>query len=121
MTSRSAASDLWKVSRLSYASGPMRRNGGAGIRLPVRYTRPTMSPLQPATQPPIALHPLPGLPEVLPGDDLAAFLCDAAKAAGVPFADGDMLVVAQKVVSKAEGARVALSSVTPSAKAEEWA
>lgn len=74
-----------------------------------------------APTPPIAIHPLPGLPEVLPGDDLAALLHAAAKNAGLPFADGDVLVVAQKIVSKAEGARVALSAVTPGSKAREWA
>jgi coenzyme F420-0:L-glutamate ligase/coenzyme F420-1:gamma-L-glutamate ligase len=69
----------------------------------------------------VSIHPLPGLPEVLPGDDLAALLCSAATSAGVSFAAGDVLVVAQKVVSKAEGARVALSTVTPSPRAEDWA
>jgi coenzyme F420-0:L-glutamate ligase/coenzyme F420-1:gamma-L-glutamate ligase len=46
--------------------------------------------------------PLTGLPEVRPGDDLAALLGDAVERAG-GFEDGDVLVVAQKVVSKAEG------------------
>jgi coenzyme F420-0:L-glutamate ligase/coenzyme F420-1:gamma-L-glutamate ligase len=73
------------------------------------------------TDAPISLHPLPGLPEVLPGDDLAALLVEAARKSGVGFADGDVLVVAQKVVSKAEGARIALNTVTPSPKAEAWA
>ena len=60
-----------------------------------------------------------GLPEVRPGDDLAGLL--AARAA---FAPGDVLVVAHKVVSKAEGRIVALRDVEPSARAvalaEPW-
>jgi coenzyme F420-0:L-glutamate ligase / coenzyme F420-1:gamma-L-glutamate ligase len=46
--------------------------------------------------------PLAGIPEVGPGDDLAAFLADAIDRAG-GLEEGDVLVVAQKVVSKAEG------------------
>jgi coenzyme F420-0:L-glutamate ligase/coenzyme F420-1:gamma-L-glutamate ligase len=58
--------------------------------------------------------PLPGLPEVRPGDDLAALL---AAAAGDDLRPGDVLVVAHKVVSKAEGAIVALAGVEPSPSA----
>lgn len=54
----------------------------------------------------LTVHPVPGLPEVLPGDDLAGLIADALAAAGLVLADGDVLVVAQKVVSKAEGALV---------------
>jgi coenzyme F420-0:L-glutamate ligase/coenzyme F420-1:gamma-L-glutamate ligase len=56
---------------------------------------------------------LPGIPEVRAGDDLAQLL---AAAAGT-LADGDVLVVAHKVVSKAEGRVVALDDVRPSARA----
>jgi coenzyme F420-0:L-glutamate ligase/coenzyme F420-1:gamma-L-glutamate ligase len=62
---------------------------------------------------------LPGLPEVRPGDDLGALLMAAGAKAGLR--PGDVLVVAHKVVSKAEGAIVALSDVRPSARAEEIA
>jgi coenzyme F420-0:L-glutamate ligase / coenzyme F420-1:gamma-L-glutamate ligase len=58
--------------------------------------------------------PLAGLPEVRPGDDLAALL---AAARGGPFASGEVLVVAHKVVSKAEGAVRALAGVRPSPEA----
>jgi coenzyme F420-0:L-glutamate ligase / coenzyme F420-1:gamma-L-glutamate ligase len=63
-----------------------------------------------------ALHawPLAGIPEVRRGDDLAALL---ARAAGDELARGDVLAVAHKVVSKAEGAVVDLGSVRPSARA----
>jgi coenzyme F420-0:L-glutamate ligase/coenzyme F420-1:gamma-L-glutamate ligase len=50
----------------------------------------------------ISLIPLTGVPEIGPGDDLAALLGDAVERAG-GLEDGDVLVVAQKVVSKAEG------------------
>jgi coenzyme F420-0:L-glutamate ligase/coenzyme F420-1:gamma-L-glutamate ligase len=50
----------------------------------------------------IRIVPLAGLPEIRPGDDLAALLGDALKRAG-GIETGDVLVVAQKVVSKAEG------------------
>lgn len=55
-----------------------------------------------------------GLPEVRSGDDLAALI---AAARGEPFAPGDVLVVAHKVVSKAEGRVVALAGVAPSPRA----
>ncbi|MFD6953704.1 coenzyme F420-0:L-glutamate ligase [Nocardiopsis sp. TSRI0078] len=44
-----------------------------------------------------------GIPEVRPGDDLTALVADAAEASGTPLADGDVLVVTSKIVSKAEG------------------
>ena len=50
----------------------------------------------------VSIRPLQGIPEVKPGDDLAAHLGDAIARAG-GLAEGDILVVAQKVVSKAEG------------------
>ncbi len=58
---------------------------------------------------------LEGLPEIKPGDDLAALLA-AALPAGGPAA-GDVLVLAHKVVSKAEGRTRALSEVTPGEQA----
>ena len=66
---------------------------------------------------PVRLVPLPGLPEVVPGDDLAALLRDAATKAGVPLRHG-VLVVCQKVVSKAEGRLARLADVVPSPEAE---
>jgi len=66
---------------------------------------------------------LAGLPEVVEGDDLDRMIGDALEATpGVlPFEPGDVLVVTQKIVSKAEGAVVDLRTVTPSARAMEWA
>jgi coenzyme F420-0:L-glutamate ligase / coenzyme F420-1:gamma-L-glutamate ligase len=50
----------------------------------------------------LRVTPLTGIPEVQPGDDVAALLGDALERAG-GLAEGDVLVVAQKIVSKAEG------------------
>jgi coenzyme F420-0:L-glutamate ligase/coenzyme F420-1:gamma-L-glutamate ligase len=64
---------------------------------------------------------LAGIPEVAPGADLAAFIADAADASDLLLADADVLVVTQKVVSKAEGRLVELASVEPSDFARTWA
>jgi coenzyme F420-0:L-glutamate ligase / coenzyme F420-1:gamma-L-glutamate ligase len=58
--------------------------------------------------PPLTVWPLPGLPEVRPGDDLAGLLLAAVGAAGLELADGDVLAVTSKVVAKAEGRLVPL-------------
>jgi coenzyme F420-0:L-glutamate ligase / coenzyme F420-1:gamma-L-glutamate ligase len=63
------------------------------------------------------LFALPGLPMVQPGDDLAALIITALDRASRRPADRDVLVVAQKIVSKAEGRMVDLATVTPSARA----
>ena len=57
-----------------------------------------------------------GLPEIGPGDDLAALIHSAFE-----LVDGDAVVVTSKVVSKAEGRTVDLTDVTPSGFATEWA
>ncbi|MBI2871808.1 MAG: coenzyme F420-0:L-glutamate ligase [Chloroflexi bacterium] len=62
-----------------------------------------------------------GVPEVQPGNDLAALVTEAATRQRTPLASGDVLVVSQKVVSKAEGRVVDLKSVTPSPFALEVA
>jgi coenzyme F420-0:L-glutamate ligase/coenzyme F420-1:gamma-L-glutamate ligase len=69
----------------------------------------------------ISLTPLDGIPEIRPGDDLAALISAALAAAGIGLEAGDVLVVTQKVVSKAEGRVVELASVSPRAEAREWA
>ena len=69
---------------------------------------------------PIRLLPLPGVPLVAPGDDLAALLYDAAEAAGLRLVDG-VLVVCQKIVSKADGRVVRLADVEPSEEARRIA
>ena len=69
----------------------------------------------------IRLLPVPGLPEVRPGDDLAGMILKALNVSGVGLEDGDVVVIAQKVVSKAEGHLVPLSSVEPSVLATQFA
>ncbi len=62
-----------------------------------------------------------GLPDVRPGDDIAALILEAAERQGIPLATGDVLVVTQKIVSKAEGRVVALADVKPGAEAARLA
>lgn len=72
----------------------------------------------------LTIFGVPGLPEIADGADLATLIAGAAAASGEPLADGDVVVVTSKIVSKAEGRTVALDSVTPSPFArrfaEEW-
>ena len=68
----------------------------------------------------IRVIPLEGIPEVEEGDELASFLADAAGRAG-GLEDADVVVVAQKVVSKAEGRVVILDGIEPSERAYELA
>ncbi len=70
---------------------------------------------------PIQIFPLSGLPEIKPGDDLARLIVEAARAADFRIEADDVLVVAQKVVSKAEGCIIALDSIVPSERARKWA
>lgn len=69
----------------------------------------------------LALLPLPGLPEVEQGADLASLVIRGMSRLGLGFASGDVLVVAQKIVSKAEGRFLELSELQPSARALELA
>ena len=66
---------------------------------------------------------LDGVPEVAPGDDLPALLCEAIgrTATLLPLRADDVLVVTQKVVSKAEGAIVELTTIEPRPEAIEFA
>ena len=64
---------------------------------------------------------LPGIPIVTPGMDLAALIQQAATAASLPLQAGDILVVTQKVVSKAEGHLIVLQDITPSPLAQSFA
>lgn len=64
---------------------------------------------------------VPGLPLIRAGDDLAALVATALAATGNPPDAGDVVALAQKIVSKAEGRRVLLDSVAPSADARDIA
>ncbi len=69
----------------------------------------------------IELLPLPGLPEIRKGDHLARCLVEAADRAKIAFQHGDIIVIAQKIVSKAEGRLIQLSTIKPSPKASQFA
>lgn len=69
----------------------------------------------------LSLKPLSGLPLVAPGDDLPALLIDAMRKNGIEPKSQDVLVVAQKIVSKSEGRYVRLAEVSPSPRAVELA
>jgi coenzyme F420-0:L-glutamate ligase/coenzyme F420-1:gamma-L-glutamate ligase len=69
----------------------------------------------------VQIIPLMGLPEVAPGDDLVRLLGEGVKRQGLVPRQGDVFVVAQKIVSKAEGRIVRLDTIEPSNRAERWA
>jgi coenzyme F420-0:L-glutamate ligase/coenzyme F420-1:gamma-L-glutamate ligase len=62
-----------------------------------------------------------GVPLVKPGNDIAAIILSALAASDEHLSDGDVIVIAQKIVSKAEGRIVRLDSVSPSAEAQSLA
>jgi coenzyme F420-0:L-glutamate ligase / coenzyme F420-1:gamma-L-glutamate ligase len=64
---------------------------------------------------------VPGVPEIYPGDDLGREIVAAVARSRLRLEDGDILVIAQKVVSKAEGRLRRLAEVTPSTRARDLA
>ena len=64
---------------------------------------------------------LDGVPDVSAGDDLCRIVLDACAASGLALKSGDILVIAQKIVSKAEGRRIDLDTVSPSPPAQRLA
>ena len=79
-----------------------------------KYYRPT-------SLMPLSLTPLAGIPLIRHGDHLADILIEALPANELTLEDDDILVIAQKIVSKAEGRAVSLAGVTPSPRAVELA
>ncbi|MFA5872668.1 MAG: coenzyme F420-0:L-glutamate ligase [Anaerolineales bacterium] len=69
----------------------------------------------------LTFTPLPQMPLICPGDNLADMLLASLQIARITLEDGDILVVSQKIVSKAEGRLVNLATVTPSKEAIELA
>lgn len=69
----------------------------------------------------IEIRPVKGIGEVSPGDDLSALLAEGLRASNAVLAAGDILVVTQKIVSKAEGRFIDLATITPGAQAIELA
>jgi coenzyme F420-0:L-glutamate ligase/coenzyme F420-1:gamma-L-glutamate ligase len=66
----------------------------------------------------VRLIRLPGLPEIRTGDELSEQIEKAARRARIHFENGDILVIAQKIVSKVEGAVVRLATILPSLQAQ---
>jgi coenzyme F420-0:L-glutamate ligase/coenzyme F420-1:gamma-L-glutamate ligase len=64
---------------------------------------------------------LEGIPSVMPGDDLAVLVVEACKRSDIVLEDSDVIVLAQKIVSKTEGRSVNLRDVVPSPRARELA
>jgi coenzyme F420-0:L-glutamate ligase/coenzyme F420-1:gamma-L-glutamate ligase len=69
----------------------------------------------------VEVIPVPGIPEITPGADLARIMVEALGAAGIHLKKKDVVVVKQKVVSKAEGRLVRLARVRPSRPAVKLA
>jgi coenzyme F420-0:L-glutamate ligase/coenzyme F420-1:gamma-L-glutamate ligase len=69
----------------------------------------------------LSLTPLAGIPLIRPGDHLADILLSSLQRGGIALQDNDIVVIAQKIVSKAEDRLVNLTSVTPSKEAAELA
>jgi len=69
----------------------------------------------------LSARALGGLPELRAGDDLAALVAEAARAEGEGLRDGQLVLIAHKVVSKTDGAVVSLGDVQPSGRARELA
>ncbi|MCZ6619481.1 MAG: coenzyme F420-0:L-glutamate ligase, partial [Gammaproteobacteria bacterium] len=72
-------------------------------------------------KPGFSVVPLPGIPMIEAGDDLAVIIANALGAASIQLVDGDIVCIAQKIISKAEGQMVSLADITPSARAIELA
>lgn len=69
----------------------------------------------------LTLTPLPGIPAVNPGDNLASLIRAGLVRAEISLEDGDILVIAQKIISKSEGRAVNLASVMPTQEAIDLA
>jgi coenzyme F420-0:L-glutamate ligase / coenzyme F420-1:gamma-L-glutamate ligase len=70
---------------------------------------------------PVSIYPVSGLPEIVKDAPLAGLIVDGVTQLGMTFEAGDVLVVTQKIVSKAEGQVISLASVQPSSRAIEIA
>jgi coenzyme F420-0:L-glutamate ligase/coenzyme F420-1:gamma-L-glutamate ligase len=70
---------------------------------------------------PLSIFAIPGLPEIRCGDDLAKLIVQVARLGRFGWQDSDIVVVAQKIVSKSEGQIVGLSQVKPTGRARELA
>jgi F420-0:gamma-glutamyl ligase len=73
-----------------------------------------------ATRRAASLIAVPGVPLISTGDDLGIILIDNLESVGPPLHNDDVLVIAQKVVSKSEGRCVDLAAVVPSRRARKF-
>lgn len=69
----------------------------------------------------LVLSPLPGIPLIEAGDDLAVIILGALERSEISLSDGDVIAIGQKIVSKAEGRMVNLVDIRPSAEARRLA
>jgi coenzyme F420-0:L-glutamate ligase/coenzyme F420-1:gamma-L-glutamate ligase len=69
----------------------------------------------------LTLTALTGIPMIRPGDDLAAIVITSLEESALTLADGDILILGQKVISKAEGRMVNLATIKPGPRAHELA
>ena len=69
----------------------------------------------------ISVNVIPSFPLIEAGDDIGQIILDAADKAELKIEDGDILVIAQKVISKSEGRLVKLEDITPSQEAHDLA
>jgi coenzyme F420-0:L-glutamate ligase/coenzyme F420-1:gamma-L-glutamate ligase len=69
----------------------------------------------------LTLTPLPGIPLVQPGDDIATFILEALARVEITLQDHDILVIAHKIISKSEGRLVRLSDINPTEEAHRLA
>jgi coenzyme F420-0:L-glutamate ligase/coenzyme F420-1:gamma-L-glutamate ligase len=74
-----------------------------------------------ASSPPVQIIPVPLEGEIQPGDRIADKLTDALRRQGLALISGDIVVVKHKIISKAEGKLIDLSSIRPSASSRAWA
>ena len=86
-----------------------------------KSSRPRKEKKGVAASSPISLFAIRGLPEIRKGHNLAKLIALVARRSIITFEDGDVLVVAQKIISKAEGRVVLLSAVQPSQQASDLA
>jgi coenzyme F420-0:L-glutamate ligase/coenzyme F420-1:gamma-L-glutamate ligase len=69
----------------------------------------------------LTLTPIPGIPIIGPGDDLAEIIMTCLSQSHIDLIDNDILIFAQKIVSKAEGRYINLNEIVPSVRAQELA
>jgi coenzyme F420-0:L-glutamate ligase/coenzyme F420-1:gamma-L-glutamate ligase len=91
----------------------------AHMKKPSPQSSRKRKPLPPSVA--VEVLPLPGLPEIRKGDRLGRSIVEAMHRAGLAFEHGDVVVIAQKIVSKAEGRLLKLSAIKPSPQALQLA